>query len=438
MSKITDLSVQLQRLDSLSPHPGNPRTHSRAQIQEIARSILAFGFTNPILVDRKGRILAGHARAEAAKLLGLQMVPVIRLNDLSETEELAYLIADNRLAEKAGWDQEILKRDFEELSTLDVTLDLSLTGFDTVEIDQFLAIGDDQLENDSQQVELPDESYIPIAKPGDIWLLGSHRIYCGDALSIESFRLLLGNAEAQMIITDPPYNVPIDGHVCGLGAIKHDEFAMGSGEMSSAEFTDFLVNVFTNLRTFSVDGSIHYIFMDWRHAHELLSAGKEVYDEIKNICVWNKTNGGMGSFYRSKHELVFVYKHGKAPHINNFSLGEKGRYRTNVWDYPGMNSFHAERGDALRSHPTVKPTALIADAIMDCSKRGGIIVDPFAGSGTTILAAERTGRHAYCIELDPKYVDVAIHRWEKMSDGQAIRGSDGRSFTELQDEGESK
>ena len=236
-----------------------------------------------------------------------------------------------------------------------------------------------------------------------------------------------------MVFTDPPYNVPIDGHVCGLGRVRHGEFVMASGEMDEEQFTSFLTTVLRNLAAHSQDGSVHYVCMDWRHMGELLAAGRAAYTELKNLCVWNKDNGGMGSFYRSKHELVFAFKNGTAPHINNFELGQNGRYRTNVWDYPGANSLKAERMEELRMHPTVKPLALVADAIRDCSHRGGLILDPFVGSGTTLMAAERTGREACVLELDPRYIDTIIQRWQAAGGEDAVHADSGETFAGIAD-----
>jgi DNA modification methylase len=235
-----------------------------------------------------------------------------------------------------------------------------------------------------------------------------------------------------MVFIDPPYNVRIDGNVSGLGQIKHKEFAMASGELSEAKFTTLLNTAFRNLIAHSVDGSIHFVCMDWRHCFELLSAARDVYAELKNLCVWNKDNGGMGSFYRSKHELVFVFKNGTGLHINNVELGRYGRNRTNVWDYPGVNSLHQGRLEELAMHPTVKPVALVADAILDCSKRRGIVLDSFGGSGTTLIAAEKVGRRGYVMELDPAYVDVTIKRFQKVCGIDAIHASTGRTFSAIE------
>jgi DNA modification methylase len=305
-----------------------------------------------------------------------------------------------------------------------------LTGFDTAEIEALLNGLDNEQSSAEEGVEIDEQAPV-VSRVGDMWQLGDHIIICGDATDPAVYDRLLGGEKAEMVFTDPPYNVPVNGHICGLGKVQHDEFVMASGEMSEAEFTEFLTKVAKNLASFSSDGSIHYVCMDWRHIGELLAAGRAAYSEFKNLVVWNKDNGGMGAFYRSKHELVFVFKNGTATHINNFGLGQHGRYRTNVWDYAGVNSLKAERGEELAMHPTVKPVAMVADAIRDCSRRGGIILDAFSGSGTTIIAAEQTCRKARVIELDPRYVDVAVRRWQQVTGGKAkLVGSDN-SFDEL-------
>lgn len=426
MAKIRDLEVEYRPADGLTPHDRNPRTHSKKQIRQIAESIRAFGWTNPILVDAAGGIIAGHGRVEAAKLLGIERVPTIRIDHLTEAQKRAYIIADNRLAENAGWDPELLRLELQYITDLQLDFDLTLTGFETSEIDLLLQ-GNEQDPKADQAPEV-DRSGSAITRAGDLWLLGEHRLYCGDATKTESYAALMDGKKAQMVFTDPPYNVAIDGHVCGLGSIKHREFAMASGEMSEAEFTAFLNTVFRHLITYSADGSIHFVCMDWRHIYELLSAARPLYSELKNLCIWNKDNGGMGSFYRSKHELVFALKNGTAPHINNFELGQTGRYRTNVWDYAGINTNRAGRMEELQMHPTVKPVALVADAIKDCSKRRGIVLDAFAGSGTTIIAAEKTDRLACALELDPAYVDTAIKRWQDYTGKEAVLAKSRGTF----------
>ncbi len=422
-----DLTVKWRAVDSLKPFIGNPRTHSNGQLQQIAKSITTFGWTNPILIDGDGGVIAGHGRLEAAKRLRLETVPTIRLSDLSGAQKRAYILADNKLAENAGWDTELLAIELQFLVNTDLEFDVTVTGFEMGEIDILLDADND---DDPETVPAP-EAGPPVSRAGDLWQLGEHRLYCGDALEAASYEAVLAGAKADMVFTDPPYNVPITGHVCGKGAIKHDDFAMASGEMSSAQFEAFLAQAFDQLIAASRDGSVHYICMDWRHMGEIIAAGRDRYAALKNLCVWAKDNGGMGSLYRSQHELVFVFKNGKAPHINNVELGRYGRNRTNVWRYAGVNSFGKDRLEDLAAHPTVKPTAMVADAIKDCSNRGDLVLDPFCGSGAILLASQETGRRAAAIELDPKYVDVAIRRFEEKTGTAATLASTGESFTAM-------
>jgi DNA modification methylase len=429
---MSERKIELCPLTGLTPYKNNARTHSKKQIRQIANSIKRFGFTIPVLIDDAGEIIAGHGRVEAAKLIGLAAVPTIRLSHLSETEKRAYILADNRLAEKAGWDREILAIELQGLIELD--FEVEITGFSTADIDIAL---DDAAEAAGKppgpEDDVPNVSTTAASRLGDLWALGSHRLLCGSALDAATYETLLGNERAEMVFTDPPYNVRIDGHVSGLGRVRHREFAMAGGEMSEDEFTTFLRTMCGHLVAFSVEGSIHFVCMDWRHMWEALRAGREVYSELKNLAVWNKSNGGMGSFYRSKHELVFVWKRGTTPHINNFELGQHGRYRSNVWDYAGVNTMRPGRMDELAMHPTVKPVALVADAIKDCSRRKGIILDPFLGSGTTVIAGERTGRQAYGIEIDPAYVDVAVRRWQTYTGKTATLLATGQTFEEVEE-----
>jgi len=419
-------------IESLKPHPTNPRTHSAAQIGEIAKSIQTFGFVNPVLVDKENRIIAGHGRIQAAQKLGMNSVPTVRIDHMTEGQKRAYIIADNKLAEKAGWDEDLLRLEFSYLSSLDADFELTVTGFELPEIDILLHCDPQQKnqeEAEALELKVPDH---PVSMPGDLWEIGRHRVLCGDATKPENFKALLGEKKADLVFIDPPYNVEINGHVRGIG--QHEEFAMASGEMTQGEFVSFLAKSFKNLTRSSKEGSIHYICMDWRHIEEVLEAGKPVYSELKNVCVWNKTNGGMGSLYRSKHELVFVYKYGAAPHVNNIQLGQYGRYRTNVWDYPGVNTFKKERGSELAMHPTVKPVALVADAVLDCSTLKDIVLDCFGGSGTTLIAAQKTGRIGYLMELDPKYVDVIIGRYKDVYKTEATLASTGKKFAEVKKE----
>ena len=413
MSIHESLVVEELPTAALNANPRNARTHSKRQLRQITASIREFGFVNPILVDEANQIIAGHGRLAAARQLGLERVPAIRLRHLTDAQKRAYVLADNKLAENAGWDRDMLALELQGLLEMDIDFEVTATGFEMGEIDVLIAGLDGEGEADADDEAPPVDLDRPaITQPGELWMLCRHRLLCGDALDGQSYARVLDGNPAQMVFTDPPYNVPIDGHVCGLGKIKHAEFAMASGEMSEAEFTAFLKTVFGHLVAHSSDGAIHFVCSDWRHIFELLTAGRAVYTELKNLCVWNKTNGGMGSLYRSKHEMIAVFKAGRAPHINNVELGRHGRNRANVWDYRGVNSFGGDRDEALEMHPTVKPVAMVADAILDCSMRGGIVLDAFAGSGTTILAAERTGRRARAIELEPHYVDVAIRRFQ--------------------------
>ncbi len=428
--QIRQLSVVNRAIEEIRPSERNARTHDKKQIDQIAASIREFGFTNPVLIDAEDRIIAGHGRVDAARNLGYSIVPTIRLEDMSETQRRAYIIADNRLAENAGWDREILATELQFLVDAGADFDLTLTGFDTPEID-LLFEGTGSAPDPDDDVPALSDDTPPVSKPGDLWQLGKHRLLCGDATVPDSYATLLQNERAEIVFTDPPYNVPIDGHVSGLGANRHEEFGMASGEMTPEEFTDFLRQVFANLAVNSIDGSMHFICMDWRHIPEITTAAAAIYSETKNVCVWNKDNGGMGSLYRSKHELVFVFKNGTGPHINNVELGRHGRNRTNVWDYPGVSSFGEGRAEALAMHPTVKPVQLVADAILDCSGRNGTVLDAFVGSGTTILAAEKVGRQARGIELDPRYVDVSVTRWETATGAQATEANTGLSFQDL-------
>ena len=343
----------------------NARTHSAKQIQEIANSIEEYGFTNPILIDGNHRVLAGVARLKAAKLLSLEKVPVVILSHLTAAQRQAYILADNKLAEKAGWDFDTLKLEFEDILKLDTNFDLGLTGFDKPEID--FIIHCEPFERDEKlPASIKDIVKEPRVKKGDLWQIHDHRLLCGDSLDETSFQALMGDDRASMVFTDPPYNVPISGHVGNKGNIQHDEFAFASGEMSDTEYLSFLDTSLSLATKYSREGSLHYVCIDWRHVNDLLNVGKDIYHELKNICVWNKQTAGMGSLYRSQHEFVCVFKKDDASHLNNVQLGKHGRYRTNVWDYPGVHATSHRKAD-LKFHPTVKPMIMISDAIMDCT-----------------------------------------------------------------------
>jgi DNA modification methylase len=421
--------IEYRLVRELKPSSRNARTHSPKQIQQIAASVREFGFLAPILVDETGTILAGHGRAEAAKLLGMERVPTVPIHHLTPERKRAFMLADNRLAQLSSWDEDLLAVELQELAALDLDFNFEVTGFDTPDVDRMDR--PEPREVLAETVAEPDRKAPAVSALGDLWILGDHRLLCGSALLPGAYERLMDGERAQMVFADPPYNVAIAGHVCGLGSVKHAEFQMASGEMSDDEFIEFLTVSMRLMADHSADGAIHFVCMDWRHMGEVLSAGKSVYGPPKNLVVWNKTNAGMGTFYRSKHELIFVFKVGTAPHINNFGLGERGRYRSNVWDYAGVNTFKRGRMAELVAHPTVKSLPLVMDAIKDCSKRRGIVLDPFLGSGTTLLAAEKTGRVGRGIELDPHYADVAIHRWQSVTGKQAVHLATGLSFEQV-------
>ena len=415
-SRNTPLTVSYCSVDDLAPDPRNARTHPKRQIEQLKSAIASFGFTNPILIDEGGVLIAGHGRLRAAKDLGLDEVPTITLHGLGDAEKRALRLADNKIALGAGWDLDLLKIELGELATLKVDLDLTLTGFSTGEIDVILADTPD-----------PDDEIIPAVpktlrtRPGDIWMLGDHRIGCGDARDPDFLRRVVGVEEIDAAFLDPPYNVAINGHANAKG--RHREFAMASGEMSTSEFQTFLADTLGACTDVSRDGAVHFICMDWRHMDDVSVVGQGVYSDLLNLCVWNKSNAGMGSLYRSKHELIFVYRVGSASHTNNVELGRHGRNRTNVWDYASVNSFKGSRRADLELHPTVKPVGLVVDAICDVTDRGDLVLDTFLGSGTSLIAAERTGRRFRGLDIDPAYVDVALGRW------QAMTGKEPRRLT---------
>jgi DNA modification methylase len=390
----------------------------------------------PILIDRDSRVVAGHARLLAAKRLGYARVPTISIEHLNEAQIAAYKIADNRLSELSSWDDPVLAAALQVLSPENLDFSLEFTGFDMGEIDlriESLEIVPEKGKPDPADVT-PEPAGPAVTALSDLWVLGRHRLLCGSGQEPESYAALMDGQRAAMVFIDPPYSVPIRGHVSGLGRIQHREFAMACGEMNPTEFKDFLRQTCTLLAENSCEGSLHYICMDWRHSRELQEAVDPVYTGLKNVCVWVKDNGGMGSFYRSRHEFVFVYKQGTAPHRNNVELGRHGRNRSNVWSYPGVNSFgrRGEEGNLLALHPTVKPVKLVADAILDCAARGDVVLDAFLGSGTTLIAAERVGRRCFGVELDPLYVDTAIRRWQALTGDTARHATSGHSFDELE------
>ncbi len=429
-----NLTITYLPVSKLTANPRNARTHDRRQLRQIKNSIVAFGFTSALLVDEDGVLIAGHGRLMAARDLELARVPVIVLEHLTDAEKRALMLADNKIALNAGWDMDLLAEELADLSSMELDFDLELTGFDVAEID--IVIDGVPAQNaDEREVEpAPAEGMPVVTRRGDLWFLGRHRVLCGDARSPEDFSILVGDCQAAMAFTDPPYNVPIAGHVSGKGKVRHREFFEASGEMTRAGFTAFLSEVLANTSRNCRDGAVSFVCMDWRHMGELLEAGQRAFDAFLNLCVWAKTNGGMGSFYRSQHELVFVFRKGRVQHRNNVRLGRFGRNRTNVWTYAGVNTFREGRMDELSAHPTAKPVAMVRDAILDVTKRGEIVLDPFLGGGATLMAAEQSARVAYGMDIDPAYIDVALRRWRKDTGKQPRRASDDRTLASLEAE----
>ncbi|GHT98690.1 methyltransferase [Alphaproteobacteria bacterium] len=433
-----DMDIKMFAVEDLVEYARNPRKNDDV-VDKMVACIKEFGFRIPIVAKSDGTVVDGHLRLKAARKLAIKEVPVVIADDLTDTQIKAFRLVANQSANWAEWNEELLKLELEDLKNLD--FDLDLTGFDLNEVERLLR--NEEIQEDDFEESIPDENVPVISKVGDLWILGKHRLLCGDSTKMEDIKKLMDDDVADMVFCDPPYNVRIN-NIIGLGSVHHDEFVMASGEMSEQEFIDFLTIVFKNLVAVSKDGSIHYHCMDWKHIYEIIVAGRAAYTEFKQMCVWNKDNGGMGTFYRSKHELIFVFKNGTAKHTNTFELGQNGRYRTNVWDYAGINSFvskertekngHIVSGgsELLKMHPTVKPVKLVADAILDCSLDGELILDLFGGSGTTLIASEETDRKCCMMELDPKYVDVIIRRWEKATGKQAILESTGKTFEEME------
>jgi DNA modification methylase len=423
--------IELWPIKKVRPSKRNARTHSKKQRDKLLAIIRRFGFINPIIIDENGTVIAGHLRLEVAGLLGMTHVPIIQVTHLTDLDKRALALAENRIALDAGWDRETLAAELGELAVLlpEVEIELVTTGFDIAETDLIIADHAEPPE-DRGEDQLPDPGPA-VSRLHDLWIMAGHRLYCGDARDLGVYAKLMCGASATMVFTDPPYNVSIRTHARGR-SLAFVEFAMASGEMSAREYQGFLERVLEAIAGVCIDGAIVYICIDWRHLRQLLEAAALFFSELKNICVWVKSNGGQGSFYRSQHEMICVFKQGTSTHLNSFELGQHGRSRTNVWSYAGVNSFKAGREDELRMHPTVKPTRLVADAMLDCSRRRSIVLDPFMGSGTTIIAGETVGRRVYGTELDPRYVDVAVRRWERFTGKDAMLESTGQTFSEVQ------
>jgi DNA modification methylase len=418
--------------------PDRPlRLFTKHAIRLAARMVEQFGFFVPLLVDENNKVIGGILYLLAAQRLGLTDVPVVRVTHLSDEQIRTYRIAEQRLTELTPWDKKALAEEFKFLSALDLDFDLDITGFSTAEIDLHIAsLDEEKAPKEDNALTLVQDAAVTI--PGDLWKLHHHRVICGSALDRPIWAALMGDNRASLVFTDPPYNVKINGHVSGNGRIVHREFSMASGEMTTDAYRDFLRSFMKNAHDHASDGSLHYVCIDWRHVDDVLAVGRSIFTGVNNVCCWVKPNAGMGSFYRSRHELIPVFRKGKKQHRNNIELGRHGRNRSNVWEYAGATTFAGrttDEGNILAMHPTAKPVNMIADAIMDSTVRNEIVADPFLGSGATLIAAERVGRRLYGIELDPLYVDVAVRRWQNHTGQNAIHVASGKTFDEIQAEG---
>jgi len=422
-----DLKIDYASISELAPLGRVARIHTKAQIADIKKSIREFGFAVPLLVDDDGKVLAGTARLEAARSLGMTHVPTVRLSHLSPAQKRAFVIAENRLAERSGWDKATLKAELLELSDIELGFDLTVIGFNEAEIDAIVLGGDDAGEFGDAVPAVEEKA---VSRLGDLWEMGEHRLICGDALLGWVLALLMGDERARTVFTDPPYNVPVQGHV--TSSTQHGEFGMASGEMSDDEFTSFLAQVWEQIEAWLVPGGLAFMCMDWRHMRHVLDGANDRRLELLNLIVWNKKVGGMGSQYRSQHELIFLLKKLGEAHTNRIMLGKNGRDRSNVWTYEGVGGFGLSKAKAREMHPTVKPLALVRDAILDTTARGDVVLDLFGGSGTTLIAAHDSKRRARLVELDPKYVDVSIRRWQDFSGKQARLAGTGETFAQVQ------
>jgi DNA modification methylase len=415
------LKIEPCPVDELKLHARKLRKSDPAHVREIANAIRSLGFNVPLLVGKSNVVVDGAARLEAAKSLGLASVPCIRVDHLDETEQRLLRLAVNRLGEKGTWDLEELEAEFEELVIAEAPIEIS--GFGADEVDQ-LIIGADAQET----VDLTPPPGPASARPGDVFGLGPHRLICADATDPAVLERLMGTDVARLVLTDEPFNVPIEGHVTGG---EHREFVMASGEMTDAQFLEFNQRWMQAVLPYLVEGAILGTFIDWRGLPIVHAAATALEMTPLNLVVWAKTNAGMGSLYRSAHELLPLFKKGQAPHTNNISLGKRGRHRSNLWTYPGASSVGSDARKGLMDHPTVKPIAMLQDALIDLTNRGDIVVDPFLGSGSTLMAAENTGRICRGVELDPLYVDLIIRRYEQATGQTAILADTGEDFATI-------
>lgn len=426
-------AIELVQISKLKPSPRNSRTHDERQLTVLVASLREFGFVNPVLADGKGEIIAGHGRVEAAKRLGISEVPVIRIEGLSDDQIRAYRIADNRIAELAGWDNEILAIEVQHLDSIEVNFAIEAIGLTPVEIDTLVTEAKDtpeDFEDDPADLVPPLETKA-VSVVGDLWLLGpKHRLLCGSALVSANYDRLLEGREVDLVCQDPPWNITVKS-ISGSGRTQHREFVMASGEMSDAEFRQFLLDQLASNHAQARAGAVFQVFIDWRGVEKVIAAGTSLGLELINVCVWFKGHGSFGSPWRSSHELIVCFRKPGAPIKDRVKMGQHGRIRNNVWQVPGMGAFGKGRMDALAMHPTSKPVALLTEAIRDVTDRGDIVLDTFAGSGSCLIAAEKTGRIGHGMELDPLYVDTIVRRWQDYTGIEAVLEGDGRRFAEI-------
>lgn len=437
-SMIVMISINLLNL-------GNRRLRRRnaKAFNKLVRSIKHFGIARPILIDRHNKMIDGYGIVEAAIELGIEQVPAIVIDHLPPEDIKALGIALNKIQELGEWNEDVLRQELEFILELDAKYDLEVTGLELGEIEFHLS--DTDQDGDAEQPDpsdtvplaMSDPDYAPVSRLGDLFLLQGkdfeHRVYCGDARSKKAIAEALGELVATMVLTDPPFNVRIQGHVGGLGKTAHREFVMASGEMKPDEFYKFLRSSLKRMKQALKDGGLLYIYMDKNGLELLLKAGRKIGLKMHSICIWKKPNGGMSSLYRSQHEFIVIFKKGKASHVNNILLGKYGRYRTTVWEYPGFNSFSRERRELFHLHPTLKNVQMLADAIRDVTKRGDVVLDSFAGAGSTTIASEKTSRQSVSVELDPIYIDTILKRFENEFGTEALHAETGMTFSELAD-----
>lgn len=423
---LPDQVVETLPVAALRPAHRRARSTTPERLLAIMDAIRVFGQTHPILIDDDRHVVCGHVVWAAMKELGQERINCIVLHHLTADERRAYAIADARLGETGSWDLDALKIELSDLADIEVNLDV--LGFTPQQLD--IIITDDDAEREEAEPDTPADTPI-VSSIGDCFLLGRHRIICGNALEPATYKNLMGDDRAAVVVSDAPYNCPIENFVSGLGAHRHVDFSQAVGEMTDEEFERFLGTYLDNCKRHCSDGAVIFAFMDWRQIDILLGAGKRIGLKRLQVVVWNKGVGAMGSLYRSAHEFCAVFCNGNSAATNNIELGRHGRDRTNVWSYPGATRRGSSAAEALKDHPTPKPVEMIADALRDVSKRGDIVLDPFLGSGTTIMAAEASRRIAYGIELEGKYVDRAIRRWESKTGRQAIHVATNLTFSEL-------